>query len=259
MAETIRYKVADAIATITIDRPETRNALGPADWRALREAVARAGDDDHVRVVAVTGAGGTFCAGGDMGTVGERLAAPAARRRHRLANDARVIRDLRELPKPVVAVIEGHAVGAGLNLALACDLRISSSLGRFAASFHKVGFTSDFGGVYLLPQLVGVSKAIELLLLGELIEAAEALRIGLVHRVYPDEEFAGRADEFLAHIAELPTLAVALTKHGVYRAERMDIDAALEYEAASQALIGKSEDAAEGVRAFLQKRPPRFK
>src|SRR5262245_4581265 len=128
MADTIRYAVSGPIAAITIDRPQAKNALGPDEWQGLRAAVARASEDESVRVVTLTGAGGTFSAGGDLQTVGERLALPGARRRNRLARDARVIRDIREIPKPVIAVVDGHAVGAGLNLALACDLRIASSL-----------------------------------------------------------------------------------------------------------------------------------
>jgi 2-(1,2-epoxy-1,2-dihydrophenyl)acetyl-CoA isomerase len=258
MSNTIRYEFNSAIATITIARPEIRNALGPEEWRGLHEAVRTAGDDESVRVVVLRGAGGTFCSGGDLQTLPERLALPVSTRRNRLVRESRVIRDLRALQKPVVAVIEGHCLGAGLSLALACDLRIAASLARFAASFHRIGLTADFGASYLLPDAVGVSKALELLLMAEVIDAAEALRIGLVHRVYPAEEFPGRSHDLVAGLAQLPTQAVAATKLSVYRSARMGLAAALEYEAAGQAIMGKTEDVAEGVKAFQEKRAPRF-
>jgi 2-(1,2-epoxy-1,2-dihydrophenyl)acetyl-CoA isomerase len=258
MGEAVRYETKGAIGSIIIDRPETKNALGPDEWRQIRLGVIKATEDDAVRLLVVTGSRGNFCSGGDIRNMPERNAEPPVTRRNRLARNGRAIRALRDLPKPTIAVIDGYATGAGLALALACDMRIASSLSRFGATFHKVGLTADFGITYLLPDAVGISKALDLLLFGEIIDAAEAHRIGLVHRVFPAEEFAGEADELVEKLATLPTLAVGLTKQAVYRSQRMGLTAAMEYEAASQAIIGKTDDAAEGIKAFLEKRKPKF-
>jgi 2-(1,2-epoxy-1,2-dihydrophenyl)acetyl-CoA isomerase len=257
-ASAVRYEVTGGVAHLVLDRPAQKNPLGPDEWRALRHGCARAEDDPVVRVLVIRGEGGVFSAGGDLRTMPERLAQPVATRRRRLAHDARVIRDLRELGKPVVALCDGPAIGAGLNLALACDLRLASTRARFSASFHKVGLSSDFGGVYLLPEIVGVSRALELLLLGEPLTAEEALRVGLVHRVFGEADFATAAAEIINKLCALPPLAVELTKQGVYRSTRIDLASAIEQEAAAQAIISKTDDAKEGVQAFLDKRTPQF-
>jgi 2-(1,2-epoxy-1,2-dihydrophenyl)acetyl-CoA isomerase len=258
MGEAVRYETRGPVAYIIIERPETKNALGPDEWRQIRLGVIKATEDDAVRLLAITGSHGNFCSGGDIRSMPERNAEPPVIRRNRLARNARAIRALRDLPKPTIAIIDGHATGAGLALALACDLRISSSLSRFGATFHRVGMTADFGITYLLPDAVGISKALDLLLFGQIIDAAEAHRIGLVHRVFPSEEFAGEAADLVEQLAQLPTLAIGLTKQAVYRSQRMGLTAAMEYEAASQAIIGKTDDANEGIKAFLEKRPPKF-
>src|SRR5262245_30846917 len=143
MADGVRYETKGTVAYIIIERPEAKNALGPDEWRLVRLGVIKATEDDAVRLLVVTGSNGNFCAGGDVRTMPERIAQPPVPRRNRLARDARAIRALRDLPKPTIAVIDGHATGAGLSLALACDLRIASSLSRFGATFHRVGLTAD--------------------------------------------------------------------------------------------------------------------
>jgi len=255
---TVRYEVASAIATITLDRPAARNALGPDEWSALHEAVLRAGGDRAVRVVKLTGAPGAFSAGGDLRTMPERLALPPAERRARLCADAQAIRALRELARPVVARIDGACVGAGLSLALACDLRLCSSRSTFAASFVRVGLASDFGALHLLPRAVGMTRATELLLLGDTVEAAEAAAIGLVHAAHPVERFDAAVDALCERLASAPTAALALIKAGLNRAPDLDLSAAIEWEAAAQALASRTDDAREGVAAALEKRPPRF-
>jgi 2-(1,2-epoxy-1,2-dihydrophenyl)acetyl-CoA isomerase len=180
----VRYEVGGPVATVTIDRPAARNALGPAEWRALAGAIDRAGADAAVRVVVVTGAGGHFSAGGDVKTMPERLALEPAARRVQLMEDAAAIRGLRALPKPSIARIDGSCVGAGLSLALACDLRFASRRASFGATFHRVGLTGDFGLMHLLPRAVGAARAAELLLLADVIDATRAAEIGLINRVY---------------------------------------------------------------------------
>lgn len=255
---TIRYQAVERVATLTIDRPRAKNALGPDEWRGLAEGVARAAEDPSVRVLVVAGAGGDFSAGGDVKTMPERLALPPAERRARLLADAQVIRALRELPKPVVARIDGACVGAGLGLALACDLRWASSRARFAASFHRVGLSADFGVLHLLPRAVGLARATELLLVAEAIDAARAEAIGLVHRVVDPGALEGEVAALAARLADGPPVAQALTKAGLAAALERDLAATLEWEAAAQAICSRTDDAREGLAALAEKRPPRF-
>lgn len=256
MAEAIRYEVTGAVARITIDWPELGDAPGPDEWRALRDAIERASDDE-IRVLALAIAGGTFPTGRKRSTNDEAMAPPA--RRDRLARDVQVLRDLRELAVPVIAVIDGHAMAAGLGLALACDLRVASSRSRFSAALHGGTVPGHLGGVALLAQAIGTQRALDLLLLTDEIDAAEALRIGLVHRVYQVDLFHERCEEIIERVAALPTAAVALTKRALHRAAHTELVAVIDDEAAAQALVGTTDDAAEGVRAFLEKRAPRFR
>jgi 2-(1,2-epoxy-1,2-dihydrophenyl)acetyl-CoA isomerase len=257
-APVIRYDPAGACATLTLDAPATKNALGPTDWRALADGVARAAADPAVRVVVLVGAGSCFSAGGDLSTMPERLAMPIAERRAQLVSDGQVIVALRELAKPVLAVIDGPAMGAGLSLALACDLRLASTRARFGASFHRVGLTCDFGMSHLLPEIVGVARALELTLLAEPIDAKAALAMGLVHEVVPDADLAARAKVLADKLAALAPLAAAASKRALQGSARLGLAGAIEAEAATQAMLGKTADAAEGVRAFAEKRPPKF-
>lgn len=227
MAATIRYEKQGPIATITLDDAATRNAIDPAAARAIELAAARAGEDDGVRLVVVRGAHGTFCSGGDLRTMGDRLALPGPVRRKRLARTARVVRTLRELSRPTLAVIEGAATGAGLALALACDLRVASATARFGATFHRIGFTADFGMTHLLPEAVGLPRAMDLLLFGAVIDAAEALHIGLVHRTFEAAELDQRVEEIAARVVALPADAVGMAKQIIHASPRSALDAAL--------------------------------
>jgi 2-(1,2-epoxy-1,2-dihydrophenyl)acetyl-CoA isomerase len=254
----VLYATADRVATLTIDRPAAKNALGPDEWRRLAWGVARAAADPLVRVLVVTGAGDSFSAGGDVKTMPERLALPPAERRARLRADAEVVRALGALDKPSLARIDGPCVGAGLALALACDLRVASSRSSFGATFHRVGLTADFGTLYNLPRAVGPARAAELLLVGEMVDAERAEQIGLVHRVVAplrlDEEVAGLA----RRLADGPPVAMALTKAGLRGAAGRDLEATLEWEAAAQAIASRTDDAREGLAALAEKRPPKF-
>lgn len=256
---TVRRRTEDRVATLTIDRPEARNALGPDEWQALAHGVAEAASDEAVRVLVIEGAGGAFSAGGDVKTMPERLALPVAERRARLLSDAGVVLALRELPKPVLASIDGACVGAGLSLALACDLRLATTRARFGAGFHRIGLTADFGLLHLLPRAVGMARAAELLWLGESIDAEQAERIGLVHRLCDPEALAAETRALAMRLAEGPPIAQALTKQGLERAPSLDLQATLEWEAAAQAIASKTEDAREGLAALHEKRKPDFK
>jgi 2-(1,2-epoxy-1,2-dihydrophenyl)acetyl-CoA isomerase len=255
----IDYAAVDGIATITIDRPDVKNALGPGEWQALRAHVATAAADDDVRVLVVTGAGGVFSAGGDLKTMPERLSQPADERKANLVADAQLVPMLRALPKPVLAMIDGPAVGAGLSLALACDVRIAATRAKLGAAFHRVGLTGDFGLLWLLPRVIGPTRAMDLLMRAEPVDAVEAERIGLVTRVVEPERLANETYAYARRLAAGPPLAQGLTKLGLHRALELDLAAMIEWEAEAQARCSRSDDAREGVRAFLERRAPQFR
>ena len=255
----IRYQVAEAIATITIDRPAAKNALGPDEWQALRARIDEAGADEGVRVVVVTGAGDTFSAGGDLKTMPERLALPLDVRKANLLAAAQLIPAMRALPKPVIAMIDGVAVGAGLSLALACDVRIAASRARLGAAFHRVGLTGDFGLLWLLPRVIGPTRAMDLLMRAEPIDAARAEAIGLVTRVVDAARLADETYDYARRLAAGPPVAQGFTKRGLHHALEVDLGAMLEWEAEAQATCSHTADAHEGVRAFLERRAPIFR
>jgi 2-(1,2-epoxy-1,2-dihydrophenyl)acetyl-CoA isomerase len=254
----IDYEVKDRVATLTIQRSEVKNALGPAEWHALDYLLHRAAADSEVRVVVVAGAGGVFSAGGDLKSMPERLALPRHVRRANLVSDAQVVRTLRELPKIVIAMIEGAAVGAGLSLALACDVRIAAENARLGAAFHKVGLTGDFGLLWLLPRVVGPTRAMDLLLRAEIVDAVRAEAMGLVTRIVPPEKLREETYAYAARVAEGPPLATAFTKRGLHLGFERTLQEMLAWEAEAQAACSKSDDAREGVAAFFEKRLPKF-
>jgi 2-(1,2-epoxy-1,2-dihydrophenyl)acetyl-CoA isomerase len=254
----VRYEVSDRIATLTLDRPDVKNALGPAEWKALRARVDEVAADGEVRVLVLTGAGGCFSAGGDLKTMPERLAQPHEVRRANLAGDAQLIVRLRELPKPVIAMIDGVAVGAGLSLALGCDLRIASSRARLGAAFHRVGLTADFGLSWLLPRIVGPTQAMDLLMSAEPIDATRAAAIGLVTRVVELDRLADETYAYARRLAAGPPIAQGFTKQALHRALEAPLADLIAFEADAQATCSHTADAHEGVRAFAERRKPVF-
>ncbi|HET7873898.1 MAG TPA: enoyl-CoA hydratase [Methylomirabilota bacterium] len=254
--ETILVDRADAVATVTFNRPEARNALDVRMREELVGAFDELEHDETVRVIILTGAGGHFCAGGDVKTMTRRHSAAEGRARVETLN--RFVLRLFNFPKPTLAMVDGFAVGAGCNIALGCDILIASDRARFGEVFAKIGLVPDGGGTWLLPRLVGLSKAKELVFSTEIIDAAEALRIGLVNRVVPAAELEATTRALAARIAAGPPNTLALAKGLLNRAGTMDLPAALELEAFAQGQAITSEDHAEGVRAFLEKRPPKF-
>jgi 2-(1,2-epoxy-1,2-dihydrophenyl)acetyl-CoA isomerase len=247
------------ITTITLNRPESMNALDPATFQELLAAVRQAGEDKETRVVVLTGAGRAFCAGGDMKRMEGGTGLEPAAQREEIRINHQIVKILHEMEKPVIGSINGVAVGAGCDLALACDIRIASSKARFGEVFANVGLVPDAGGTYFLPRLVGPAKACELILTGRIIDAAEAERIGLVNRVVPPEDLEKETKALAAKLAEAPPLAVGMAKTSIWRGLHMDLAAELEYEAYAQAVLMKTDDYAEGVRAFAEKRKPQFK
>jgi 2-(1,2-epoxy-1,2-dihydrophenyl)acetyl-CoA isomerase len=253
---TLRYELADAIATITLDRPDALNALTvplKVELLAAFRAVAR---DRSVRAVVLTGAGRAFCAGQDLKERLEPDAAPLAIELRERYNP--IIAAMRALDQPIVGAINGVAAGAGAALAFACDIRLAAEGATFVLAFGRIGLVPDSGSTWFLPRLVGPAKAAELALVGETLSAADAERFGLVARVVPAGSLADEARATATRLAGLAPVALALTKRALDRSWSIDLDAALEDEAFRQGVAGATADHAEGIAAFLEKRPPRF-
>jgi 2-(1,2-epoxy-1,2-dihydrophenyl)acetyl-CoA isomerase len=252
----LRLEVADGIATITLDRPDALNALTVPLKEALLGAFRTVARDRSVRAVVLTGAGRAFCAGQDLKERLQPDAAPLAVELRERYNP--IIRAMRALDQPIVGAINGVAAGAGASLAFACDIRICAENASFVLAFGRIGLVPDSGATWFLPQLVGPAKAAELALLGETLSAQDAERFGLVVRVVPTDALAAEARAIAERLAGLAPQALALTKRALDRSWSVTLDEALEDEALRQAVAGATADHAEGMTAFLEKRPPRF-
>jgi len=260
MAATDKLQVTleDGIKRITINRPERRNAVDTETLGLLHEAIQRSAEDDS-RVIILTGAGDSFCAGADLQVSDGRDVRELDVTTTLRENTNPTVLAMRNLPKPIIARVHGHAVGVGCNYALACDLLIASEQAKFAQIFVKIGLMPDGGSTYFLPRLVGYHKAFELIATGDIISAQEALSLGLVNRVVPFEELDATVNALAARLAASPAVALAKIKAGLNHGERNDLAAALEFEAVNQAACFRSEDFREGVAAFLEKRKANFK
>lgn len=256
MTEGLRVEVDGPVATLTLDRPEALNALTIPIKVALREALGSIADDRAIRAVILTGAGRAFCAGQDLAEREQPDAAPLDVEVRERYNP--IIRTLRSMGQPVIAAVNGVAAGAGASLALACDLRIASESARFMLAFGRIGLVPDSGASWFLPRLLGSAKAAELALLNDPVDAAEALRLGLVSTVVPAEQLLPEARALAERLADGAPLAMSLTKQALDRSLSIDLDEALEGEAKLQGIAGASADHAEGLAAFREKRAPRF-
>jgi 2-(1,2-epoxy-1,2-dihydrophenyl)acetyl-CoA isomerase len=260
--EEITFEVANGVGWIRLNRPDKLNALTTRLARETLDVLAAVREDEAVRCLVITGEGRGFCAGQDltefMGTAAPGEATTLDVAEHLRSGYNRMITAIVELPVPVIAGVNGVAAGAGLSLALACDLRIASDAARFLQAFVKIGLVPDSGGNWLLPRVVGFAKALELSITGDVVDAAEALRIGLVNRVVPAEEFAEALAGAAAIMAAGPTRAIGATKSLMGEALRLSLSETLEREALAQAQLAGSHDFAEGVGAFLEKRTANF-
>jgi 2-(1,2-epoxy-1,2-dihydrophenyl)acetyl-CoA isomerase len=252
----LRVEVDSAVATLTLDRPAALNALTVPVKVALRDAFESIAADRDIRAVILTGAGRAFCAGQDLAERELPDAAPLDVEVRDRYNP--IIRAIRSMGQPVIAAVNGVAAGAGASLAFACDLRIAAEEARFVLAFGRIGLVPDSGATWFLPRIVGGAKAAELALAGDPVDAAEALRIGLVSRVVPGDRLLADARALADRIAEGAPLAIALTKEALGRSSIIGLDDALEGEAKLQGIAGASRDHAEGLAAFREKRPPRF-
>jgi 2-(1,2-epoxy-1,2-dihydrophenyl)acetyl-CoA isomerase len=242
------------VVTLTLNRPELRNAISEPMWEELRRIFHEVAQRDADRVLVVTGAGSAFCSGADLG--GDPLPT-----RHGLAamhavNAAALA--LHDLPKPAIAKVNGVAAGAGMNLALGCDLVVAARSARFSQVFARRGLSVDFGGSWLLPRLVGLHRAKELALLGDVLSADEALALGVLNRVVPDEELDAFVAGWAERLAQGPPIALRLTKRMLTAGLSLGLHEALQWEAAAQTVNFASRDTREGIAAFVQKRAPLF-
>src|SRR5579859_2556096 len=254
------YEVSDGIATLTFNRPDVMNALTFEVYAQLRDLFAALRTDDAVKAVVLTGAGDNFCSGGDVhAIIGELLKRDMKGHLEFTRMTGAVVQKMRLLDKPIISALNGMTAGAGAVIALASDLRIASEKARFAFLFAKVGLTgADMGAVYLLPKVVGMGRAFELLLLGDTIDATAAERYGLVNRVVPHAELLAKSHEWARRLAGGPTLAISMTKHMLNRELSMDLAAAIEAEAQAQALMLMGEDHRRFYEAFKAKEKPKF-
>jgi 2-(1,2-epoxy-1,2-dihydrophenyl)acetyl-CoA isomerase len=252
-------RTEDGVAWLTLNRPDRLNAFSPAMLLALGEALQRLGGDANVGVIIVTGAGRGFCAGGDVKTMESRSSQSFEERVEGLRRMHQLPMLLRTIPKVVIAMINGPTVGAGLGLAMACDLRIAGRSARFGTGFGGVGYSGDFGGSWTLTRLVGTAKARELYFLGDFVDSATAASLGLVSRVVEDDALHKETTALARLIADGPRVAYGYMKRNLFAAETEPLATVLEMEAVHQARTAMTEDHLEASRAFVEKRRPAFK
>jgi 2-(1,2-epoxy-1,2-dihydrophenyl)acetyl-CoA isomerase len=253
----------DGIATLTINRPQSRNSMTTEVMQGLSEAMPRLANDPAVRLVVLTGAGGAFCAGGDVkGFVnkepGSANSLPFEQNVNLLRESMEVSRWLHEMPKPTLAVISGPAAGAGLSLALACDLRIAADDAKLTTAFSKIGLSGDFGGSYFLNYLVGAAKAREMYFTGEVVLGSQAALIGLVNRSVPKDQLAPAAHAWALELAALPTLAIGYMKRNLNAGLRGSLSEVLDLEAIHMIRTFETEDHKAAAIAFVEKKLPQF-
>jgi 2-(1,2-epoxy-1,2-dihydrophenyl)acetyl-CoA isomerase len=251
--------ISHGVATLTLNRPDRLNALSTPIMEGLLEALPRLALDADVGAIVLTGAGRAFCAGGDVksmaeGSVQRGVEEAVAHLRGRME----VSRLLHEIPKPTIAMVNGPAAGAGMALALACDLRVAAQSARFVTAFANIGFSGDFGGSYFLSKLVGTGKARELYYTAEPLDAAHALALGVVNQVVPDANLAGATMQLAQKLAKGPRIALALMKQNFNAAETCTLAQLLDLEARRQIETGRTNDHKEAARAFVEKRAPLF-
>jgi enoyl-CoA hydratase/carnithine racemase len=247
------------VGTVTLNRPEKLNAFAGNMREEILEALQTACAEKDVRVIVVTGAGRAFCVGGDVNEFvdGTTQVTPKTATSERFTM-SKIVLLIHSVEKPVIASVNGVAAGGGCNLALACDIRIASDRARFSEAFTKRGVHPDWGGMYFLPRLVGYAKAAELIFTGEVIDAQEALKIGMVNQVVPHDELALTTKELAQRIAKNAPIPIALAKRGLQHSYRMDLAQVLDYEAFAIGICANSQDCKEGFKSFLEKREPNF-
>ena len=259
MAE-LTYEVKDKIATLTLNRPDKLNAFTGEMIDLWQKSLAQAQADDNVNVVIVTGAGRAFCSGGDVGRMRREGEAPQALdgKNSLWEGVHRVPRQLEAMDKPVIAMVNGLAVGAGMGMCVMCDVRIAAESARFSTGYVRVGLVPGDGDTYFLPRLVGPAKALELLWTADFIEAPQALQLGIVQRVVPDAELKEVTYAFAKQIADGPQIPIRMIKRLVYQSMKLDLRTHLDLVSSHMSIVRQTADHAEGVAAFKEKRPAKF-
>ncbi|GAC1333858.1 MAG: enoyl-CoA hydratase [Beijerinckiaceae bacterium] len=258
MSEFIEH-IEDDVATLTFNRPDRMNALSKPIMDGLLEGLPRLAGDPSVAVIVLTGAGRAFCAGGDVKRMAADEKPPSeAEATANLRARTEVSRLLHEIPKPTIAMVNGAAAGAGLSIALACDLRFAGESARFITAFAKVGFSGDFGGSYFLTKLVGTAKARELYFTAEPVSSRDALLLGMVNRVVPDDQLVKTTMNFARSLAKGPRIALGFMKQNLNLAESSTLGELLDAEAARMIRSGRTDDHREAAKAFVEKRTPVF-
>ena len=257
--ENVILEKKESIATLTLNRPERLNAINERMIEELESAMTRIYQDGDVRVFVITGAGRAFCSGADVGDMAKAAAGATMDIRHWTQKAHRIILGITDLEKPVVAKVNGVAVGIGCSLALSADMIIASDTAQFSLIFSQIGLIPDGGSLFHLPRLVGLSKAKELIFTARRVDANEAERIGLINKAVSADKLDDEVDRLSRQLAEGPTAAFGMAKKIMNKGLTMDLGSVLECEASGQALAGTTEDAREGVMAFLEKRKPKFK
>jgi len=266
MTDQLLEDLSDGVLTLTMNRPEARNAMSGEMMAALEAAAEKASTDPEVRCLVLTGAGGAFCAGGDV--KGQAKAAAERKsgtpvsveqRVYGLRQGMRLVELLAQMPKPTLAVIPGACAGAGLGMALACDLRVAADSAKITTAFAKIEASGDYGGSYFLPRLVGAAKARELYFLSDIISGAQAAELGLVNHAWPAAELPDRAREFAQRLATSATAAIGYMKRNLNAAGEASLAQVLDMEAEHMVRTMMTEDHAQAAQAFVEKRAPEFK
>ena len=262
--QSIVLEIDEGVATLTLNRPDKLNALDPTLLQESAAAIRGLNDDDEIKVLIVTGAGRGFCSGADMAAPvsGTDLDQPGIGRRARLdpfVSFGWLVRQMDEFAKPAIAAVNGIAAGGGLAVALACDIRIASESARFSSIFVRRGLVADCGTTFYLPRVVGAAKALELMWTGDIIDAAEAARIGLVNQVVPAENLMEVVNAFASRLAHGPSVSIELHKRLAYEGLKTDsVQTQMAHEDFAQYICRQTDDVKEGRRSFLEKRDPRF-
>ena len=256
--KTLDFRLDDGVATLTLNRPESKNAISPEMADELGDLLAKIRADDAVRVLVLTGAGGAFCAGGDVKAMGEGGPRTPEQRRAGMSRYTRICTELMAIDRPVIAAVDGVAFGAGFSIALMCDLVLVSERARLCMVFQRIGLIPDMGAYYTLPRVVGLQRAKELIFSAREIDAAEAQRIGVAMEVVPADGLLARAHAIARSFAGASPVAMSISKRALQSSLGSDLPTLLEIEAAGQALASSSDYAKEAVRRFAAREPAQF-